>query len=180
MRYLVISCSLNPKSRSRILAQIAHKHLTVKNLAADFIDLAELNLPMCDAGACYSHPGVVALTPRIADARGIIIATAIYNYDVNAAAKNLIELTGDAWEEKVVGFVCAAGGHGSYMSVMPFANSLMLDYRCVIVPRFVYAPRADINDKTFGDAAINERTEELAVELIRVTDALHPASTPLL
>ena len=27
----------------------------------------------------------------------------------------------------------------SYMSVMAYANSLMLDFRCVIIPRFVYA-----------------------------------------
>src|ERR1043166_5897403 len=130
MRYLVISCSLSPGSRSRspLLAPIAYQHLAQKNLSAEFIDLQSFNLPLCDASACYSHPDVIALTPRIAEARGVILATAIYNYDVNAAAKNLIELTGDAWEEKVVGFVCAAGGHGSYMSVMPFANSLMLDY----------------------------------------------------
>jgi FMN reductase len=177
MRYLVISCSLNVKSRSHILAQIAHRHLRAKNLEADFIDVRDLDLPLCDAGLCYSHPGVIALQRRIAAARGIILATAIYNYDVNAAAKNLIELTGEAWEEKVVGFVCAAGGHGSYMSVMPFANSLMLDFRCVIIPRFVYAPRTDIDDQTFGDAAINARTEELAVELVRITDALSPLST---
>src|SRR5438094_303845 len=39
MRYLVVSCSLNPGSRSRILAQIAYQHLAQKNLSAEFIDL---------------------------------------------------------------------------------------------------------------------------------------------
>ena len=43
-------------------------------------------------------------------ARVIIVATPIYNYDANAAAKNLVELTGSAWEDKTVGFLCAAGG----------------------------------------------------------------------
>ena len=51
----------------------------------------------------------------------------------------MIELTGSAWEDKIVGFLCAAGGMGSYMSVMAYANSLMLDFRCVIIPRFVFA-----------------------------------------
>lgn len=174
MRYLVISCSLSQNSRSHILAQIAHRHLTAKNLEADFIDLRNFKLPFCNAGDCYRDPQVQALQPRIAAARGIILATAIYNYDVNAAAKNLVELTGSAWEEKVLGFVCAAGGLGSYMSVMPFANSLMLDYRCVVIPRFVYAPPAKIDEKTFGDEIVNQRTEELAVELVRITDALFP------
>jgi FMN reductase len=93
---------------------------------------------------------------------------------VNSAAKNFLELTGQAWEGKVVGFICAAGGHGSYMSVMPFANSLMLDYRCHIVPRFVYAAPAHIDESTFGDEALNRRIEELAAETQHVTDALFP------
>src|SRR3989442_15888024 len=109
MVYLFIVSILSPGAPTPFLPKIVWNHLTQKNLPAEFIDLQGLNLPICDASSCYSDPNVVALTPRIAEARGIIMATAIYNYDVNAAAKNLIELTGDAWEEKVVGFVCAAG-----------------------------------------------------------------------
>ena len=109
-------------------------------------------------------------------ADAILLAVPIYNYDVNSAAKNLVEMTGDAWNEKVVGFVCTAGGHGGFMSVMPFANSLMLDFRCVIIPRFVYSPRTAIDDTSFGDAAIHKRVEELTVELERVTEALFPST----
>ncbi len=66
----------------------------------------------------------------------------VYNYDVNAVAKNFIELMGeDALGNKTVGFMLSAGGGGSYMAVMPFANSLMLDFRCWIVPRFLYVSR---------------------------------------
>ena len=39
----------------------------------------------------------------------IVLATPVYNYHVSAATKNLIELTGSAWEDKLVGFLCAAG-----------------------------------------------------------------------
>jgi len=174
MRYLVISCSLSPSSRSRILARIAHQHLEARGLGAEFIELADLNLPLCDGASVYGQPAVQEIGEKIARARGVILAAAIYNYDVNSAAKNLIELTGDAWTDKVVGFVCAAGGHGSYMSVMPFANSLMLDFRCVIIPRFVYTIRAAPEDKLFGDQVIHARTEELTTELVRITDALFP------
>ena len=177
MRYLILSCSLNPNSRSRILARIVHQHLAGRPGGANFVDLQEWDLPLSDAGACYSHPDVVAVTPKVRQACGIIVAAAIYNYDVNAATKNLLELTGKAWEGKVVGFICAAGGHGSYMSVMPFANSLMLDYRCHIIPRFVYAAPSHIDESTFGDEALNGRIEELASETQRITDALFPMST---
>ena len=35
----------------------------------------------------------------------------------------MIELTGSAWENKIVAFLCAAGGHASYMSVMAYATA---------------------------------------------------------
>jgi len=174
MRYLVLSCSLNPHSRSRILARMVYLHLTGRPGGAAFVDLQDYSLPISDAGACYGHPHVVELAPIVREAKGIIVATAIYNYDVNAATKNFLELTGKAWDGKVVGFICAAGGHGSYMSIMPFANSLMLDYRCHIIPRFVYAAPSHIDESTFGDEALNRRIEELAVDTQRVTDALFP------
>jgi NAD(P)H-dependent FMN reductase len=174
MRYLVLSCSLNPQSRSRILARIVYEHLATRPGGAEFLDLQDYDLPMSDGGACYGHAHVAGLGPKVHHAKAIIVATAIYNYDVNAATKNFLELTGKAWQGKVVGFICAAGGHGSYMSVMPFANSLMLDYRCHIIPRFVYAAPSHIDESTFGDKAVNQRIEELAAETQRLTDALFP------
>lgn len=174
MKYLVISCSYNPESRSRILAQMALKQLQAARLASELVDLSTLNLPICDASSSYSSPVVKRIGEQVAAARGIIVAAPIYNYDLNAGAKNLVELTGDSWNDKVVGFICAAGGQGSYMSVMPFANSLMLDFRCVIIPRFVYAPHSANDDETFGGAAIQRRVEGLTAELKRITEALFP------
>ncbi len=87
-------------------------------LNSQLLDLRQVELPFCDADAAYGHPNVEAAQSLLNSARVIIVATPIYNFDVNAAAKNLVELTGDAWENKVVGFLCAAGGSSSYMSVM--------------------------------------------------------------
>ena len=43
----------------------------------------------------------------------------------------MIELTGSAIS-KIISFACAAGGMGSYMSVI--SDHLILDFRCVILP----------------------------------------------
>ena len=172
MRLLVISCSLNPESRSRELARVAVEKLNTLGADAELFDLTTINLPICDGDSAYEDPAVPVASGKIAAASGILVAVPIYNYDVNSAAKNLLELTGSAWRGKVVGFIAAAGGHGSYMSVLSFANSLMLDYRCFILPRYVYVPDAHAEDKTFGTAAIAARIDELAMELIRVTRAL--------
>ena len=171
-KYLVVSASGNPSSNSRKMGRIAFAHLEEARVDCRWLDLAGMDLPLCDADACYAHPAAQKLSAAIAAADGVIVAAPVYNYDVSASAKNMIELTGSAWEDKVVGFLCAAGGTNSYMSVMAYANSLMLDFRCVIIPRFVFATGDAFDDDTLIDAEIGQRIEEVAAELIRFTQAL--------
>jgi FMN reductase len=171
-KYLVVSSSGNPSSNSRKMGRIAFAHLEKARVDCRWLDLAEMDLPLCDADACYAHPAARKLSAAIAAADRVIVAAPVYNYDVSASAKNMIELTGSAWEDKVVGFLCAAGGTNSYMSVMAYANSLMLDFRCVIIPRFVFATGDAFDDDTLTDAGISQRIEQVAAELIRFTQAL--------
>ncbi len=131
--YVVVSASLREASLSRALANELVAYYRESKLNSQLLDLRQVELPFCDADTAYEHPNVETCQALLNSARVIIVATPIYNFDVNAAAKNLVELTGDAWENKVVGFLCAAGGASSYMSVMGLANSLMLDFRSVII-----------------------------------------------
>ena len=172
MTCLVIACSLNPESRSRVLAQAAHDSLKELGARTEWMDLADYSIPLCDGKSAYEDPQVKEIASRIQEAEGILLAVPIYNYDVNAAAKNLVELTGSGWEGKTVGFLCAAGGQGSYMSVMSLANSLMLDYRCLIVPRFVYATGEAFSDGKITDPEVRKRVADLAKELDRLCRAL--------
>jgi FMN reductase len=171
-KYLVISTSGNPDSNSRRIGQLAFGHLQKAKVDCAWLDISELDLPLCDADACYTKPGSQKISKAVEAADGILIATPVYNYDVSAAAKNMVELTGSAWEEKVVGFLCAAGGMNSYMSVMAFANSLMLDFRTIIIPRFVYATGRAFDGDKLKDKEVGERIADLAAELIRFTQAL--------
>jgi NAD(P)H-dependent FMN reductase len=171
-KHLVISTSGNPDSNSRRMGRIAFAHLQKHKVDCDWLDIREMELPLCDADQCYVKPGSKKLSAFIEAADGIIIAAPVYNYDVAAATKNMIELTGKAWVDKVVGFVCAAGGMASYMSVMAYANSLMLDFRCVIIPRFVFATSDAFDGENINDKKIVRRIETLADELARFTKAL--------
>ncbi len=172
--YLVVSTSGNPDSNSRRMGRVAFAHFQKVKVPCEWIDLRELDLPLCDADACYSQPGSKKLSAAINAADGILVAAPVYNYDVSASAKNMIELTGSAWEDKVVGFLCAAGGMSSYMSVMAYANSLMLDFRSVIVPRFVYAIGDHFEGEQLTDAKVTRRIQQVADEVIRFTQALRP------
>lgn len=170
MKYLILSCSLHPRSLSRVLAQRLETYLPEGEKA--WVDLAEAELPLCDGNAAYSAPAVERLAEAVEAAKGIVVASPIYNYGLNAAAKNVVELTGRAWSGKVVGLLCAAGGRSSYMAGMPFLNSLMLDFRCFVLPRFVYAPGLVYGEEEVIDEALDRRIRQLGSELVRVTEAL--------
>jgi FMN reductase len=171
-RYLVVSTSGNPDSNSRRMARVAFAHLQKKKADCAWLDLRELNLPLCDADKCYINQDAQKLDKAIETADGILVAAPVYNYDVAANAKNMIELTGSSWEEKVVGFLCAAGGMSSYMAVMAYANSLMLDFRTVIIPRFVYATGDAFDEDALTDKKVIGRVEQVADDLLRFTEAL--------
>ena len=173
--YLILSTSLNSKSRSRVLARECDRRLRAMRDAVTYYDLQDHHLPLCDAGACYGDPEVQHLGSLVSAAKGIIVATPVYNYDVSATAKNVVELTGRAWSEKVVGFVCAAGGGVSYMAVMGMANSLMLDFHSFILPRFLFATgKAFDEHNRLIDEDASQRLDNLVALLVRTTEALHP------
>ena len=170
--YLVISTSLNANSRSRILARYACDLLRSKDIECEWLDLAEYPLPLCDGGPCYEDPNAQHVNQLIQSAKGILIAAPVYNYNLSAAAKNLIELTGKSWTDKIVGFLCAAGGQSSYMGVMALANSLMLDFRAVILPRFVYTTGESFSGHEIAETDVEQRTEEIVDQLIRFSTGL--------
>lgn len=173
MSYLIIGASLNPDSHSQVLAEQAQQLFQAREKQAQWLDLREVTLPMCDGSTAYGDPNLPPLAEMVSQAQGILVASPIYNYDVNANIKNFLELTGKSWQEKTVGFLCAAGGKGSYMSVMPFANSLMLDFRCLIIPRFVYATSEAFIEGELVDETIKTRLAELVDQLVEITEALN-------
>ena len=147
----IVATSLDSGSKSQLLARYAAALLAERGIAHTLLDLRqspELAVPLHQA----TH---------------VIFAVPVYNFDVNAVAKQVIEDHGGALEGKTVGFLCQAGGQRSYMSVLGFANSLMLDFRCWIVPRFVYATSNDFEDGDQLGETIRGRITELLDTLIR-------------
>lgn len=170
--FLVISASLHPTSRSRVMASRCADSIAALGENVEVFDLAERPLPLCDGASAYGDANVQSLAKQIEQATAIILASPVYNYDVNAVAKNAVELTGRAWTGKTVGMLLAAGGQGSYMSAMGLANSLMLDFRCIVLPRFVYATENGFENEGQVNSDLLERIGQLAAECVRVGYAL--------
>src|SRR5260370_20643770 len=171
-KYLVVSTTGNPESNSGRMGRSAFAHLQKRKVDCPGTDISEMDLPLCDADKCYLNASAQKLNKAVESADGILIAAPVYNYDVAAAAKNMIELTGSSWEEKVVGFLCSAGGTSNYMAVMAYANTFIVDFRTVIIPRFVYATGDAFKGDDIIDKKVLTRIEQAADELVRFTQAL--------
>ena len=166
MRILIYACSLSPNSRSALLAGALRNEVMRRGgYMVEVVDLRDHPLPLCDGQAATGGGAVERLAAQAEAADAVVLCVPIYNFGVNAAAKNLVEWIGRSWSGKPVGFMCAAGGQGSYMSVMPLANSLMLDFRCRVVPRFVYATWDAFDGDALG-AELLPRVGGLADDLL--------------
>ena len=176
MSVLIVSTGLGGNPKSLLLAREAERVLRADGTAVTLLDLRELTLPLCGSPESFSHANTARGLEVVGAADAIMLATPIYNYDANAVAKNFIELTGKGWKNKVVGFLCAAGGHASHMSIMALANTLMLDFRCMIVPRFVYVTTpAFAKDGTFTDPDIVARIAQCARATAKLAAAVKAA-----
>jgi NAD(P)H-dependent FMN reductase len=162
----VISCSLDPQSRSRELAVQAADLLTSAGHDSSVIDLRGYARPPFDNTSVFAAAPFNELHDLIMESDGVILATPIYNWGPSAAAKSLIEATGAtgdgvntaAWFDKVVTFLCAAGLPHSYMATSQLASSLMLDFKCVINPYVGYFSDRDWTD---DDVLIPDRRGRL-------------------
>ena len=173
----VISCSLDPASRSRTLASASSELLREQGHDSSVIDLAEMELPPFDNDRVFESPAFRRLHALITAADGVVLAFPIYNWAPSSTVKSLIESTGAtgagrraAWFDKVVTFVCAAGLPHSTMATGPLAQSLMLDFKCIVNPYTAYFSERDWDgDQLRPDRADRlDKTVSVHVELARL------------
>ena len=63
-----------------------------------------------------------------------------------------------------------AGGFGSYMSPVSFINSLMLDFRCLVLPDFVYSTEADFENSKITNGDLPKRISHLLSRQVKLAD----------
>jgi NAD(P)H-dependent FMN reductase len=172
---LIVSCSLDPLSQSRLLALDAARRLEDRGACVEVMDLQEMRLPAFDNAEAHDHWGVVGLKRAIVGADAVLIAAPVYNWSLGSAAKNMVEVTGAtgengrkaAWFDKFVTFLCAGGLPHSYTAYAGLASSMTLDFKCILNPYMVYATDRDFTDGVFSEALSlrMEKTLDVALEL---------------
>jgi NAD(P)H-dependent FMN reductase len=174
LRLPVISCSLDPVSTSRRLAERSASLLRANGHGSEVVDLATAPLPAFDNDQVFDSDAYGALHDVIRESDGVVLAFPIYNWAPSSTVKSLIEATGAtgegrraAWFDKVVTFVCAAGLPHSYMATGALAQSLMLDFKCVVNPYTAYVAERDWEAGTLSvdRAARLEKTMTVHAEL---------------
>lgn len=184
MDFTIISCSLDPDSRSRRLADLTGAALSSSGHHFTLIDLRTTEVPSFDNRRAFEHPAYMRLHEAIDRADGVFIAAPVYNWGLGSAAKNLIELTGatgeggrqSAWFDKVVTFLCSGGLPHSYMAYGSLAMSLMLDFKCVVNPYMVYAAERDWMDDLEPSTTLNARIERTVTVKLELAEALRNRS----
>lgn len=175
MRLLIVSTNLKPASRTLAVARLAAETAGRHGFDPDLLDLAETALPPCDGAACYSEPEVIAATERVAAARAVWFCSPVYNYQLNSAAKQFVELTNSAWPDKIFACVASAGGKSSFMAWLSLANSLLVDHHCHLVPRHVYLTPGSFTEGADLTADSLRRLDDLAAQTARLARGLADA-----
>lgn len=170
MSVLIVSTALRAASKTALVAEAMLSAVTSLPAQASLLDLATISLPLCDGGSCFQDPAVRAASAQVQAARAIVLCFPVYNHQANAAAKNFLEVTNDGWKGKVVGLVANGGTDRSYLAPLSLANSLMVDHRCVVVPRFVFiTPSSFSPDGSLPpDGEVASRLMDLASELLHL------------
>jgi NAD(P)H-dependent FMN reductase len=129
-------------------------------------------LPLRDGSVCFQNPGVLAATAQVRSAAATTLCFPVYNHQANAAPKNFAEVTNEGWKDNVVGLVASGGTNRSALVPRSLAHALMVDHRCMIVPRFVVVTPAHF--AADGTLAADGETASRLADLSR--DVAHLSS----
>ena len=172
MKLLITSTNLRPGSRTLTVALGAADAAVRHGFEPEVLDLAGVALPPCDGATCYQDPTVIEVTAKVAAAAAVWFCSPVYNYQLNSAAKQFVELTNSAWEDKIVACVANAGGKSSFMAWLSLANCLLVDHHCHLVPRHVYLTPENFQEDGLPDADCLQRMDDLAAQTARLARGL--------
>ena len=142
-------------------------------LNANWLTLPKRTCLVAMRGVATENRRVVSIAEKIKSASGVILATPVYNYSICSEAKKLSRTHWSGVERNACGGFCVRReAQGSYMAIMHLANSLMLDFRTFVLPRFVYATGESFAGSEITDNDLLDRIGQFANEMNRVSKAL--------
>jgi FMN reductase len=178
MRIVCISSGLAPQSRSERIGRLCLDVLRTHGVDTEFVSLKENSLAGCDPSDPLENEVCKKLSSVTAAADALIFASPVYNWAVSAELKKYVECVGftddtrkTPFFDKVLTFVSAAGSPHSYMAFGAMAQTMMLDFKCVISPYPVYIHNRHWEDEKLIEDA-RKRIDKSMFVLVELTKLL--------
>ena len=170
---LLISFSINPKSKSYKVIKNAYNYLESIHIDSEFIDMRNHKLPFYDGtDEVLNDKTIKKLSNIFNNAEKIIIASPIYNYDVNAVLKNFIDLLSvmryrhKPNKKQLIGVIGAMGNKKSFTSLFPSLTNLQFSFGLYLVPKIVMCTPEDFDEKEEINIDLQKRIMELCHTMV--------------
>lgn len=173
---LLISFSLNPKSKSYKSLKAAYDYLKSRGVEAKIIDLREYDLPFYDGTEeILANSHIKEIFDIFNSVEKIIIAAPIYNFDVNANLKNFIDLLSVTRyknllnNKQVIGMIGAMGSEKGFTSLLLSLSYFQFSLGFYLIPKIVMSEPKDFNEKNEVSTVLENRIQELCNTIIQVS-----------
>jgi NAD(P)H-dependent FMN reductase len=169
---LLLTLSASAESRSRQCLPTLISELTECGAAPEHVDVRSLPPLWVDDRDLEEFPSPYGdLFARVEAADGVVLILPIYCYTISSPAKALTEVLGDAFSDKPVGFVTAAGSSRSHLAVRDLMASMLFEQATICFPVTVQVTKETLVDGELDGECI-ERLRVFARDFLLFTTSL--------
>ncbi len=162
-----------PQSYTRKLLHQVMEEVAAMGAGTDFLDLAELPLPMCKAPDDQpDNQQAQALRQRVAVAQGLVLATPEYHNSYSGALKNALDLlSNEELGGKVFGLIGISGGDMGAVNALSHLRTVVRGVGGHCIPQQVSLPSVyrHFEGDTLTDPKVQDRIQDFAQSLVRCT-----------
>lgn len=169
MKVLALCGSRRKPSTTRAALSVALDAAQRAGAEIGWLDLSELNLPLCDGRDGDYGPEVTTLRQEIAAADALIVGSPEYHGSMSGGLKNALDLLGpEDLRNKLVALVATARGDAGAMNTLNNLGHVIRWMNAWVLPTQVSVPSAQERmNKGEPDAALRAELERLGRELVR-------------
>ena len=186
LKVLVILGSVRHGRRSeRVATFVMGRLAAVEGIAAELVDLRELNLPIMEERFGMiepTPPNVAELEAKIVGTDAIVIVTPEYNRGYPGVLKNAIDYFFKQYKRKVVAFVTVSDGGRGGVNAWAQLVSVFVRMGAIVLPPNVEVERVHetfAEDGTALDPIYIKRTDFMIAELVWLASRVREAVPPV-
>ncbi len=168
-----------PQSYTRKLLGRVMVEIAAQGATTDFLDLAALPLPLCQAPDDRpDHPQTQELHRRVETAQGLVLATPEYHNSYSGVLKNALDLlSNEELGGKVFGLIGISGGDMGAVNALSHLRTVVRGVGGHCIPQQVSLPSVYqyFEGDNLTDRKALDRIQDFATALVRCTRLLAAA-----